>query len=145
MDKLRLFRGVKSLKRTTVVVAQLVRASDCGSECRGFESRLPPLVRIGVISRLPTALNERAAIVLGHQTPVLHQEQTTILVRHVTAIFRQHVAEKFANDPKEEHRHGRHCDMPEKSFGDVRVSDFGPLKLKVLRQSLLAQEKKCVS
>ena len=25
-----------------VVVAQLVRASDCGSEGRGFESRLPP-------------------------------------------------------------------------------------------------------
>ena len=23
-------------------VAQLVRASDCGSECRGFESRFPP-------------------------------------------------------------------------------------------------------
>ncbi len=23
-------------------VAQLVRASDCGSECRGFESHLPP-------------------------------------------------------------------------------------------------------
>jgi hypothetical protein len=26
----------------TVDVAQLVRASDCGSECRGFESHLPP-------------------------------------------------------------------------------------------------------
>ena len=26
----------------TVVVAQLVRASDCGSEGRGFEPRLPP-------------------------------------------------------------------------------------------------------
>ena len=26
-----------------VVVAQLVRASDCGSEGRGFEPRLPPL------------------------------------------------------------------------------------------------------
>ena len=26
----------------TVVVAQLVRASDCGSEGRGFESHLPP-------------------------------------------------------------------------------------------------------
>ncbi len=26
-----------------VVVAQLVRASDCGSEGRGFESHLPPL------------------------------------------------------------------------------------------------------
>ena len=25
-----------------VVVAQLVRASDCGSEGRGFESHLPP-------------------------------------------------------------------------------------------------------
>ena len=26
-----------------VVVAQLVRASDCGSEGRGFESHLPPI------------------------------------------------------------------------------------------------------
>ena len=25
-----------------VDVVQLVRASDCGSECRGFESHLPP-------------------------------------------------------------------------------------------------------
>ena len=25
-----------------VVVAQLVRALDCGSRCRGFESHLPP-------------------------------------------------------------------------------------------------------
>jgi hypothetical protein len=25
-----------------VVLAQLVRASDCGSEGRGFESRIPP-------------------------------------------------------------------------------------------------------
>ncbi len=25
-----------------VVVAQLVRVSVCGTECRGFESRLPP-------------------------------------------------------------------------------------------------------
>lgn len=25
-----------------VTVVQLVRASDCGSECRGFESHLPP-------------------------------------------------------------------------------------------------------
>ena len=27
-----------------VAVVQLVRASDCGSECRGFESHLPPLI-----------------------------------------------------------------------------------------------------
>ena len=26
-----------------VDVVQLVRASDCGSECRGFESHLPPI------------------------------------------------------------------------------------------------------
>ena len=26
-----------------VAVVQLVRASDCGSECRGFESHLPPI------------------------------------------------------------------------------------------------------
>ena len=25
-----------------VAVVQLIRASDCGSECRGFESHLPP-------------------------------------------------------------------------------------------------------
>ena len=25
-----------------VVIVQLVRASDCGSECRGFESHYPP-------------------------------------------------------------------------------------------------------
>lgn len=29
-------------KNKMVVVAQSVRASDCGSEGRGFESRLPP-------------------------------------------------------------------------------------------------------
>lgn len=29
-----------------VDVVQLVRASDCGSECRGFESHHPPLQRI---------------------------------------------------------------------------------------------------
>ena len=30
------------LKIKMVAVVQLVRASDCGSECRGFESHLPP-------------------------------------------------------------------------------------------------------
>ncbi len=33
---------VRPLKRFTVDVAQLVRASDCGSEGRGFEPLLPP-------------------------------------------------------------------------------------------------------
>ena len=29
-----------------VAVVQLVRASDCGSECRGFESHLPPFISL---------------------------------------------------------------------------------------------------
>ena len=29
-------------RKITVVIAQLVRASDCGSEGRGFEPRFPP-------------------------------------------------------------------------------------------------------
>ena len=33
-----------------VVVAQLVRASVCGTECRGFESHLPP-IKIKVSSK----------------------------------------------------------------------------------------------
>ncbi|CDN74756.1 hypothetical protein E27107_200094 [Elizabethkingia anophelis] len=32
-------------KTKTVVVAQLVRASDCGSEGRGFETHHPPKVK----------------------------------------------------------------------------------------------------
>ncbi len=36
-----------------VVVAQLVRASDCGSEGRGFESHHPPLKRKGVYKQTP--------------------------------------------------------------------------------------------
>ncbi len=34
-----------------VVVAQLVRASDCGSEGRGFESHLPPIKKGLVLAR----------------------------------------------------------------------------------------------
>lgn len=35
-----------------VAVVQLVRASDCGSECRGFESHLPPTAKNQLISYL---------------------------------------------------------------------------------------------
>ena len=47
-DKKNVYRQKKHLKipifapTKTEVVAQLVRASDCGSEGRGFETRLPP-------------------------------------------------------------------------------------------------------
>ena len=37
-------RGSNPLTPTVVIVAQLVRASDCGSEGRGFESLQSPLI-----------------------------------------------------------------------------------------------------
>ena len=36
-----------------VAVVQLVRASDCGSECRGFESHLPPNKKGSFYKKLP--------------------------------------------------------------------------------------------
>lgn len=41
------------LRPDTVGVAQLVRASDCGSECRGFESPHPPCIKPRKTSRFP--------------------------------------------------------------------------------------------
>ena len=37
-----LTNGSNKANLIMVAVVQLVRASDCGSECRGFESHLPP-------------------------------------------------------------------------------------------------------
>jgi hypothetical protein len=47
-----------------VVVAQLVRASDCGSEGRGFESHLPPKKNPKhlLISRLGLFFNKRKSL-----------------------------------------------------------------------------------
>ena len=39
------FASLLRNKSDMVVVVQLVRASDCGSECRGFESHQPPQQR----------------------------------------------------------------------------------------------------
>jgi hypothetical protein len=42
-----------------VVVAQLVRVSVCGSEGRGFESRLPPKVK-GLVQTRPFFIPENS-------------------------------------------------------------------------------------
>ncbi len=39
---------IRKLVARTVAVAQLVRASDCDSECRGFESPQPPFLLLHV-------------------------------------------------------------------------------------------------
>ena len=44
---------LKNISANTVAVVQLVRASDCGSECRGFESHLPPNEREVLLKELP--------------------------------------------------------------------------------------------
>ena len=86
----------------------------------------------------------RAAAMIGHgiQAMPANQERQPVLVKHVTSLFREHVAEKYAKEPKEKHRHERICDAMEQSFGDVKVDDFGPVRLKEFRQGLLDQEKK---
>ena len=38
IKKVRTFASLSRKKVTMVTIVQLVRASDCGSECRGFES-----------------------------------------------------------------------------------------------------------
>ena len=42
-NKSRTFALAFQMRAQMVPVVQLVRASDCGSECRGFESHLPPI------------------------------------------------------------------------------------------------------
>ena len=42
ITKHRTKRNIRHSTHNMVAVVQLVRASDCGSECRGFESHLPP-------------------------------------------------------------------------------------------------------
>ena len=42
-----------SRRTSTVAVAQLVRASDCGSEGRGFDSRQPPCFCSSISDAVP--------------------------------------------------------------------------------------------
>ena len=36
-------QSISEMRSNMVAIVQQVRASDCGSECRGFESHHPPL------------------------------------------------------------------------------------------------------
>ena len=51
-----------------VVVAQLVRALDCGSRGRGFKSRLPP--------KIGAALQRAAFLFMAYQVYILHNKET---------------------------------------------------------------------
>ena len=52
-----------------VAVAQLVRVSDCGSECRGFKSRQPPQLNNNEDSRYEWPQDERHEGVPGETSP----------------------------------------------------------------------------
>ncbi len=58
-----------------VDVAQLVRALDCGSRCRGFESHLPPQNHKPVLEREPVFSSEIGLWLLSvHKRD--HEEQS---------------------------------------------------------------------
>jgi hypothetical protein len=73
-----IFTGFNALRRkhlrSMVAVAQLVRALDCGSRCRGFDSLQPPLLRPSPDPGLRLRVGARqfgleaAQVTLGHAT-----------------------------------------------------------------------------
>ena len=88
-------------------------------------------------------LDERAATMLGQAAPAAVASQQTkqvVLVRHVTALFREHIETKYAKTPQEKRRHVRLCDQLDQLFGDVVAEQFGPLRLREFRDSLVKQK-----
>ncbi|KAA5546028.1 tyrosine-type recombinase/integrase [Roseiconus nitratireducens] len=88
----------------------------------------------------PTSLDAHVALLLGVSAPqaaATHQTDQPILVRHVTGLFREHIAEKYKNTPSEKSRHDKLCDRLDKQFGDVAAEQFGPVKLKAFRKTLV--------
>lgn len=83
-----------------VVVAQLVRVSVCGTECRGFESRLPPKIRI-------LFRNEKDFFVYFYKKSITVVKMTTDILRrlyeslmpfiHTTPIMTSRLANEKAN------------------------------------------------
>jgi integrase len=89
-----------------------------------------------------TSLDERAAVLWGSPAPptmVTHQEKQPVLVKHVTALFREHMKLKYKHAVEETRRHTRLCERLETMFGDVQADDFGPVKLKSLRDELIKE------
>ena len=69
MDSIKNIYTFATLSKTEshmVAVVQLVRASDCGSECRGFESHQPP----------QSLANARLFFIFGYQQQLLYNKKT---------------------------------------------------------------------
>ena len=78
-----------------VDVVQLVRASDCGSECRGFESHLPP--RINPVKRkfygvscfciIYSSLLQKDFVFLQTKSIIYIYKKERIILRHLQVIY----------------------------------------------------------
>ena len=61
-----------------------------------------------------------------------------ILVRHVTSAYREHLSEKYRAAPKELARRRNRCNEIEATYGDLTVREFGPVRLKEYRDTLVS-------
>ncbi len=94
-----LFEKEITFKANMVDVVQLVRASDCGSECRGFESHLPPKInparfiscRVSCFITLP--LSFRKSISASSLFLSFHHRNLHVGVNLTKSTFHQRISE----------------------------------------------------
>lgn len=86
-----------------------------------------------------SSVEARAAVLTGIGDAPAQQSDQPILVRHVTALFRAHIAEKYAGSKAELNRNNKLCDEIDLDFGDILASEFGPVRLKTYRATLVTR------
>ncbi|GAB5513220.1 hypothetical protein [Rhodopirellula baltica] len=67
-------------------------------------------------------------------------EDAAITVRCVTADYLRYAAQKYASSKKRYDRHKRLCDIVDEEYGDLPAADFGPRRLSLLRELLVASK-----
>lgn len=84
-------------------------------------------------------LDGKAAALLGSLDAPSRQSDQPITVGHVTALFRSHVADKYSGSRNDLNRNNKLCDEIDVQFGNILASEFGPVRLKAFRDSLVAR------
>jgi hypothetical protein len=78
------------------------------------------------------SIKDRAGLILGE--PVQHQEQQPVRVCHVTACFLQWASVRFSGQSQDFKRIKKLVEEIDQHYGNLLVSQFGPLKLQEQRQ-----------
>ena len=65
------------------------------------------------------------------------RHRTEITVRCVTAEFRQHIPERYAENKTHASRYERLCRILEERWGDLAAKEFGPRRLRKLRETFI--------